>query len=1290
MNRKELYKEAKKYYSQDIDTQDFKNRKDIFETLPVNLKDAPDYALSALDNQDFLKYIAEKVLDRGDFISFSVGRDILDDKGNPMGINKSKREYLVNDTFLTNPYKLTRAGLAIVASALGLDFTNQSVTSSSDEYSDAQEHLYFSYTYGDFMFVTTIDQADGLGFFPKKLPKYEERMQKYNFNDEDDNLFCPFTALYKQDKNNALPIIFDRDSFFEIYDRCGFNISDDFHLSKDKLLCLYRTFAKEYKLNIKIKVFYLKNFDQDVKPSINDYAYYNNNKIDLNLLNDKSKESYENPHRFYVARVRGHVFNIQGGSCIKQLDYLNYLNYANCLYHSLELKDNSIKKLSRKLAMDFNDYKKNKLENPSLLLKDRFDLEGLYDEPKIISSRKSNEAVDLPKSDDSFVFVYDLETTNDDDGKFTIYSYYNACYRAPEWYEKTYGKIKDDFYFCYKSNIVHNVTLYGEKVAIINSPIINMFNEILNSVPDGAEVILYAHNGSNFDNTIARELMMSTLGFSDIKEVCTGQNQGTLLSLECKYTYYRNKMTSSRYSDCVKKESLKSDFRTEYTEDIFNEDGSLKAVTLLDSKTIRISLRDSKKIINYPVSVLPNTFGFKEYKLPYDYLFYQSYINKVDKGEISKYKIKNGVHQYLYDLIDNKFDNQKVELLMQKDFTKEFIKEYLELLDGSYIRKLPEGELKKDIIDYVLFLKNNKLFYDAVKYCKLYNKYDVKVVITAMKKFQEHINSLESKESMIKMVFNHALELFDTKDNFINACNRKDIKANKLLDIIKKIKAPSSPSSRGEAGGEVVGESDYIKGSGDIKVHKFRSLASIVFDMCKNYGVYDNIYKLKGDLKLFIQRSVVGGRVMANHNKTNKIEKYEEVIKYIGKESNKENDEKISKLLSDALVDFDAVSLYPSAISICDMPAGKPFLYDFSKKSIKETLYDLIISKKKFYICCDIRTTKDLRYPILSEMIIKDNAQSRNFRNGSFSQTVIGDQTLKDVLRYQGAVVDKIYAIVAFPETCDTFSRFIKCLFNLRLLLKSIGLPCQETVKTLMNSSYGRTILKNSEYKTKYVRYASTKDKTYFNNILSKNFHLIKPEINCYGLYKKISMRDGKKPEGYPHVGSAILEMSKSLMHKTFNLLDDEVFYTDTDSIHMYAKDLHKVESLIGKDMCQFHSDFDPSKRDDPVRAIQNISDGNIGGNMRGIVAIQSVFVMKKCYYDELLGVDKNNKYCIREHKRVKGVPSGFMDKEKYIGLVNGETYECNLVDYHGMITKKDKNGQLLKMADFKRKIRMT
>lgn len=1225
MDLEDLYGEAKNYYETPAHGKldEYSISKNIFDSLTK--KDFMNLEVGSEDfkplwNEDFLKYITNITVSIGDMVQFSVARETQEQF--QIHFIESKRMYLINDSLLNDAVKVIRMGASIVATAFKQGFVPLSIKTISGNYSDAEDVTYFSYVKDNFEITGNIIPSIGLGFFPRHLPSYESVIDKFNFNENDDHLFCPFTALYKQDFSHILPVIgngFAKDAFFDIYMKCGLNITDSFHLSEKNLLELYRTFAREYKLNIKIKVFYFKSLEEDIEFETKDFKFFNNNQTLV------VGEHGENEMKtFYVARMRGHVFNLKGGKSDKLITYLNYLHLANCKYHSLPMKDKDIKKMSREFASEYNTYKKDKLNNVASLLNDIDDLDDFVEAPDEETEQKES---------DPFVFVYDLETANNKDGKFWIYSYYVSCYYAPKWFTEIYGKIPDDFHMNYKADIVNNMIIGGEKIEVIDSPIITMFNKIVNQVPNKAKVVLYAHNGANFDNIISRELMLSSTGFYNVKEVCTGPNQNIMLSLECEYLYTRNKITTKRFNELVSEEAMKSDFRTPYSEDT-------GPVEVLDKKKIYLSLRDSKKIIDYRVKDLPRTFGFKQYKLPYDYEFYQDYISKISSGEISQYKMRNGF----------KTDNveKNISLNIFPDLNPKFITKYVEILNGNYMKNLEEGEFKNDLLKYVEYLKKVGKYYDPIEYCRIYNKYDVLVVINALKKFQEYINSLESKESLIKM---------------IQDCSEAKYGGNKFQKTI-----------------DTITDDLCVTGASNIKVYHYRSLASIVFNMCKNYGVYDNIYKLKGDLKLIIQKSVVGGRVMRNHNLVNKIDKYEEVMQYIGKEATAERNTELNKLVQDALVDFDAVSLYPSAISVCPMPAGMPYIECrevTDKPQIIAIMKKLISQKKKFFICCDVTTRKDLRYPILSEML----ESGRNFRNGEFKQIVIGDTTFMDAVTYQSISLDKIHYIIAFPDTCDKFSKLIKCLFNLRLIMKAMGLECQETFKTIMNSSYGRTILKNSEYKTKYKRCMNTNDKKKFNEFLSKNFHLIKPEINCYGLYRKISMKENRKPEGYPHVGSAILEMSKSLMHKTFKLLDDEVFYTDTDSIHMYAKDLHKVESLIGKNMCQFHSDFDPSN------AKERYSPFN---NKTGIVAIHSVFVMKKCYYDELLCLDKNNKYCIKEHKRVKGVPSGFMDKEKYLGLVDGKEYNCNLVDYYNMMIKKNKNGELIKIDSFRRTIRMT
>ena len=77
-------------------------------------------------------------------------------------------------------------------------------------------------------------------------------------------------------------------------------------------------------------------------------------------------------------------------------------------------------------------------------------------------------------------------------------------------------------------------------------------------------------------------------------------------------------------------------------------------------------------------------------------------------------------------------------------------------------------------------------------------------------------------------------------------------------------------------------------------------------------GCYDNVYQISGVIQQFISRCVVGGRVMANRNKQYHVRKM--------------------------LADFDACSLYPSAMHFMDgFLEDKPKVsYDKSYEFLKQ------------------------------------------------------------------------------------------------------------------------------------------------------------------------------------------------------------------------------------------------------------------------------------------------------------------------------------------------------------------
>tara|TARA_R110002020_G_scaffold127713_1_gene286424 strand:- start:528 stop:1013 length:486 start_codon:yes stop_codon:yes gene_type:complete len=92
-----------------------------------------------------------------------------------------------------------------------------------------------------------------------------------------------------------------------------------------------------------------------------------------------------------------------------------------------------------------------------------------------------------------------------------------------------------------------------------------------------------------------------------------------------------------------------------------------------------------------------------------------------------------------------------------------------------------------------------------------------------------------------------------------------------------------------------------------------------------------------------------------------------------------------------------------------------------------------------------------------------------------------------------------------------------------------------------------------------------------------------------------------------------------------------ELFYQDTDSMHLYEKDIKPLAEmyekvygrvLIGKGMGQFHSDFDS----DIIK--------------KDIHATESIFLGKKCYIDKLEGKDKDGNDVVDFHIRMKGIPN--------------------------------------------------
>jgi len=412
----------------------------------------------------------------------------------------------------------------------------------------------------------------------------------------------------------------------------------------------------------------------------------------------------------------------------------------------------------------------------------------------------------------------------------------------------------------------------------------------------------------------------------------------------------------------------------------------------------------------------------------------------------------------------------------------------------------------------------------------------------------------------------------------------------------------------------------------DIKnVISISSLAKRIFLL---RGDFEKTYELAGHAQQFIQKTVVGGRCMTRNNAKWHIKR---------KEGS-----------NNAINDFDGVSLYPSAI------ARLPGYLKGTPKVIKEKKANLKFLSKcsQYYVEVDIKNIpKKLPFPLISKI---NESGVRDFSNEVRGLVYLDKIQLEDLMTHHEMKEGKDFNIIrgyyfnkGFNKGCvDT----IKFLFNERLKKKQQKNPCQIIYKLLMNSSYGKLIQKPCKDST-VIKPSKKEAETY----IIKNHNFIKE-------YSVVS--EGTKWEKYiikkvdpinkhynqVHQGSYVLSMSKRIMNEVMCLANDinaNIYYQDTDSMHiednkikLLAKEFKKKynRELIGKQLSQFHSDFDFESKD------------------KLPVAVESIIIGKKMYFDKVECINNGEK-SYHEHVRLKGIPTWAINQpyKKFMRLANNK-----------------------------------
>lgn len=405
------------------------------------------------------------------------------------------------------------------------------------------------------------------------------------------------------------------------------------------------------------------------------------------------------------------------------------------------------------------------------------------------------------------------------------------------------------------------------------------------------------------------------------------------------------------------------------------------------------------------------------------------------------------------------------------------------------------------------------------------------------------------------------------------------------------------------------------------------------------------------------------------------------------------------------LVDYDAVSLYPSAIARLWMTEGKPKVVkgSFNERDFIEKFTHPDAPEGEFKQYNDgwvhiynLMCWKDRHFPLLCVKDEKTKINDYQNFHGAVD-TWVNAIDLYNLIEYQNATFNWDCAVVWEGPRHYECREIIKKLFQLKLHAENPMIRL--LAKLMMNSIYGKSILKPSNHVTKIVdstiwRYLGTDVRKKYEaednwrNIFNANAYRIK-EFSYHPLDEKhITVKFHQLDSGYTFIpfGSNVLAMSKRIIGQVMALAEDMeelhpecspgVFYTDTDSMHIRIDLLEHTEQaymekygkpIKGVELGQFHIDFDP-----------------LPGKEEVLGATESWFLAKKMYADKLLG--KNGG--VGFHQRMKGIPSDLIEWDHYRRLYNGDTIEYNLLA-NGHVSFVIKDGTVASRLEMKREIKV-
>ena len=382
-----------------------------------------------------------------------------------------------------------------------------------------------------------------------------------------------------------------------------------------------------------------------------------------------------------------------------------------------------------------------------------------------------------------------------------------------------------------------------------------------------------------------------------------------------------------------------------------------------------------------------------------------------------------------------------------------------------------------------------------------------------------------------------------------------------------------------------------------LDIDDYITIQSLASDYKLKEGCYDGVLMFSGVVQHYISNCIVGGRCMTNSNKMYHVKR--------------------------KIADFDACSLYPSAMfRMLGYLVGKPKILNNTQLN-----YNFLKNQDGYFIRVKItKVGKSRQFPLMSKY--NENGV-RVFTNEMVNETIYIDKTsLEDLIKFQSVDFEVIDGYYFNEGRNDQIKITIKHLYDLRKRLKKDKNPAQVVIKLLMNSMYGKTILKPVETDTVVV------PEWRFEKYINYNYNFIQSCIKVGDRYYVKKIKSILNHYNYVQCGVEILSMSKRIMNEVMCLAEDldlKIYYQDTDSMHINYEEVDTLAAefkniygreLIGEDMSQFHVDFD------------------MDGAKGDIYAKECYFIAKKVYIDKLESVDAEGNTINSDHIRMKSVPT--------------------------------------------------